>query len=49
MPELASATDEARTINTTFPFRRTIVSVESLVGLGGLAGRQLLRWRCRRC
>ena len=38
MPELASATDEARTINTTFPFRRTIVSVESLVGLGGLAG-----------
>ena len=38
MPELTSATDLARAINTNFPFRRTIVAVESLVGLGGLAG-----------
>ena len=38
MPELTSATDLARAINTNFAFRRTIVAVESLVGLGGLAG-----------
>jgi hypothetical protein len=38
MPELTNATERARAINTNFPFRRTIVAVESLVGLGGLAG-----------
>lgn len=38
MPELTGATDGARAIDTNFPFRRTIVAVESLVGLGGLAG-----------
>ena len=38
MPDLTSATTRATTINTNFPFRRTIVAVESLVGLGGMAG-----------
>ena len=38
MPELTSATNRAPTVNTNFPFRRTIIAVESLVGLGGMAG-----------
>jgi hypothetical protein len=38
MPGVNSAADRSRAINTHFPFRRTIVAVESLVGLGGLAG-----------
>ena len=38
MPGANNATDEARAISTHFPFRRTIVVVETLVGLGGFAG-----------
>jgi hypothetical protein len=38
MPGGNSATDEAQAVSTHFPFRRTIVVVEALVGLGGLAG-----------
>ena len=38
MPGANTATDEARAISTHFPFRRTMVVVETLVGLGGLAG-----------
>jgi hypothetical protein len=38
MPGANSATDDARTISTHFPFRRTMVVVEALVGLGGFAG-----------
>ena len=38
MAELTNATDRARAINTNFPFRRTIIAVECLVGLAGLAG-----------
>ena len=34
----STATDDARAIRAHFPFRRTMVVVESLVGLGGLAG-----------
>ena len=33
-----TATDDARAIRAHFPFRRTMVVVETLVGLGGLAG-----------
>jgi hypothetical protein len=32
------ATNKAETVKLNLPFRRTIVVVESLVGLGGLAG-----------
>ena len=38
MPGANNATDDAPAISTHFPFRRTIVVVEALVGLGGLAG-----------
>jgi len=38
MPGANNATDEARTTSTRFPFRRTMLVVETLVGLGGLAG-----------
>jgi hypothetical protein len=38
MPGSNKATDDAQAISTHFPFRRTIVVVEALVGLGGLAG-----------
>ena len=38
MPELTSAANRAATVNTNLPFRRTIVAVEGLVGLGGMAG-----------
>jgi hypothetical protein len=38
MPGANNATDRARAISTHFPFRRTIVAVETLVGAGGLAG-----------
>ena len=38
MPGGNTATDEARAISTHYPFRRTMVVVETLVGLGGLAG-----------
>jgi hypothetical protein len=38
MPEVNTATDQARTMSTRFPFRRIMVAVETLVGLGGLAG-----------
>jgi hypothetical protein len=38
MPGANNATDHTRAISTHFPFRRTIVVVETLVGLGGLAG-----------
>jgi hypothetical protein len=38
MPGVNNAGDRARTISVNYPFRRTIVAVESLVGLGGLAG-----------
>jgi hypothetical protein len=38
MPRGNTATDEAQAVSTRFPFRRTIVVVEALVGLGGLAG-----------
>jgi hypothetical protein len=38
MPGGNSATDEAQAVSTHFPFRRTIVVVEALVGLAGLAG-----------
>jgi hypothetical protein len=32
------ATNKAQTVEINLPFRRTIVVVESLIGLGGLAG-----------
>jgi hypothetical protein len=38
MPGLNSVADGPRAISIHFPFRRTIVAVETLVGLGGLAG-----------
>jgi hypothetical protein len=38
MPGANSATDQAPTVSTHFPFRRTMAVVEALVGLGGLAG-----------
>jgi hypothetical protein len=38
MPGVNSATDRTRAVSTNYPFRRTIVAVESLVGLRG--GRQ---------
>jgi hypothetical protein len=38
MPGANIATDGARTISTHFPFRRTMVVVDTLVGLAGLAG-----------
>jgi hypothetical protein len=38
VPGANTTTDDARTISTDFPFRRTMVMVEALVGLGGLAG-----------
>jgi hypothetical protein len=38
MPGPNTATDDARAISTHFPFRRTMVVIETLVGLGGLAG-----------
>jgi hypothetical protein len=38
MPGVADATDRALALNSNYPFRRTIVAVESPVGLGGLAG-----------
>ena len=38
MPGVNSAADRARAISATYPFRRTIVVMESLVGLGGLGG-----------
>jgi hypothetical protein len=38
MPGANIATEGTRTISTHFPFRRTIVVVETLVGLAGLAG-----------
>jgi hypothetical protein len=38
MPAVNNAADRARALSATYPFRRTIVVVESLVGLGGLAG-----------
>jgi hypothetical protein len=38
VPGANIATDGARTITTHLPFRRTMVVVETLVGLGGLAG-----------
>jgi hypothetical protein len=38
MPGANNATDDASAISTHCPFRRTIVVVEALVGLGGLAG-----------
>jgi hypothetical protein len=38
MPELNAAADRAQAASTNFPFRRTILAVESLVGTGGLAG-----------
>ena len=38
MPGSNKTTDDAQAISTYFPFRRTIVVVEGLVGLGGLAG-----------
>jgi hypothetical protein len=38
MPGANNATDDTRAISTHFPFRRTIVVVEALVGLAGLAG-----------
>jgi hypothetical protein len=38
MPGANIATDGARIISTDVPFRRTMVAVETLVGLAGLAG-----------
>ena len=38
MPRGNTATDEAQAVSTRFTFRRTIVVVEALLGLGGLAG-----------
>ena len=38
MPGANTATVDARAISTHFPFRRTMVVIETLVGLGGLAG-----------
>lgn len=38
MPGVNNATGRARALSANYPFRRTIVAVESLVGLGGLAG-----------
>jgi hypothetical protein len=38
MPGANTATNQARTVSTHFPFRRTMVVVEGLVGLSGLAG-----------
>lgn len=38
MPGVNNAAHRARALGTAYPFRRTIVAVESLVGLGGLAG-----------
>ena len=38
MPGANTATDEARTTSTHFPFRRTMLVVETLVGVSGLAG-----------
>jgi hypothetical protein len=38
MSAVNMATNKASTVKINLPFRRTIVVVESLVGLGGLAG-----------
>jgi hypothetical protein len=38
LPGANKATDEARTTSTRFPFRRTMLVVEALVGVSGLAG-----------
>jgi hypothetical protein len=38
MPGVNSAADGPGAISSHFPFRRTIIAVETLVGLGGLAG-----------
>jgi hypothetical protein len=38
MPGANIATEVTRTISTHFPFRRTMVVVETVVGLAGLAG-----------
>jgi hypothetical protein len=38
MSVVSMATNKAPTVKINLPFRRTIVVVESLVGLGGLAG-----------
>ena len=41
------ASDPAQASRTSHPFRRAIVVVETLVGLGGLAGSSQLRMACR--
>jgi hypothetical protein len=38
MPGVNNATNRSQAVSTNFPFRRTIVAVETLVGLAGLAG-----------
>ena len=38
MPGANTASDEARTTSTLLPFRRTMLVVETLVGVSGLAG-----------
>ena len=38
MPGANTASDEARTTSTRLPFRRTMLVVETLVGVSGLAG-----------
>ena len=38
MTEVKAATDRAGAIRNDYPFRRIIVVIETLVGLGGLAG-----------
>jgi hypothetical protein len=38
MTALTAGTNRARAIKNHYPFRRIIVAIETLVGLGGLAG-----------
>ena len=38
MTSLNAATNQTRAIKNDYPFRRIIVAIETLVGLGGLAG-----------
>jgi hypothetical protein len=35
---VSKGTDRAAGISTSYPFRRAIVVIETMVGLGGLAG-----------
>jgi hypothetical protein len=38
MPGVDNATNRSRAVSINFPFRRTIVAVETVIGLAGLAG-----------